>query len=68
MAMNGSGSGGSSGGGVPAMDAVTQGFGVPGAAVAKKAEPASAHRSIMFTWFAGSLASCGAVTFTNPFE
>ncbi|KAI7834918.1 putative mitochondrial inner membrane oxaloacetate transporter [Kickxella alabastrina] len=24
--------------------------------------------SILFTWFAGSLASCGAVTFTNPFE
>ncbi|KAJ2055437.1 Mitochondrial oxaloacetate carrier protein [Coemansia sp. S146] len=68
MAMNGSGSGSSGSGGVPAMDAVAQGFGVPSAAVAKKAEPASAHRSIMFTWFAGSLASCGAVTFTNPFE
>ncbi|KAJ2081171.1 Mitochondrial oxaloacetate carrier protein, partial [Coemansia sp. S100] len=67
MAMNGSGNGGGSGG-VPAMDAVAQGFGVAGAAMAKKAEPASAHRSIMFTWFAGSLASCGAVTFTNPFE
>ncbi|KAJ1798897.1 Mitochondrial oxaloacetate carrier protein [Coemansia sp. RSA 2399] len=24
--------------------------------------------SVLFTWFAGSLASCGAVTFTNPFE
>ncbi|KAJ1668129.1 Mitochondrial oxaloacetate carrier protein [Coemansia sp. RSA 1813] len=24
--------------------------------------------NILFTWFAGSLASCGAVTFTNPFE
>ncbi|KAJ2601139.1 Mitochondrial oxaloacetate carrier protein [Coemansia sp. RSA 1722] len=24
--------------------------------------------SILFAWFAGSLASCGAVTFTNPFE
>ncbi|KAI8323135.1 mitochondrial oxaloacetate transport protein [Martensiomyces pterosporus] len=30
--------------------------------------PTSAHRQIMFTWLAGSLASCGAVTFTNPFE
>ncbi|KAI9482037.1 Mitochondrial oxaloacetate carrier protein [Coemansia sp. RSA 989] len=25
-------------------------------------------QNIAFAWFAGSLASCGAVTFTNPFE
>ncbi|PIA19208.1 mitochondrial carrier [Coemansia reversa NRRL 1564] len=27
-----------------------------------------AQNNVAFAWFAGSLASCGAVTFTNPFE
>ncbi|KAJ2725465.1 Mitochondrial oxaloacetate carrier protein [Coemansia sp. Benny D115] len=31
-------------------------------------KPARLGDSIFFAWFAGSLASCGAVTFTNPFE
>ncbi|KAJ1963025.1 Mitochondrial oxaloacetate carrier protein [Dipsacomyces acuminosporus] len=37
-------------------------------AAAAAVAPTPAHRQIMFTWLAGSLASCGAVTFTNPFE
>ncbi|KAJ1644014.1 Mitochondrial oxaloacetate carrier protein [Coemansia asiatica] len=32
------------------------------------AKTRKASDSILFAWFAGSLASCGAVTFTNPFE
>ncbi|KAJ1942410.1 Mitochondrial oxaloacetate carrier protein, partial [Linderina pennispora] len=45
------------------------------AAVASTAAAAAAavtvapfHQTILFSWLAGSLASCGAVTFTNPFE
>ncbi|KAJ2889365.1 Mitochondrial oxaloacetate carrier protein, partial [Coemansia aciculifera] len=64
MAMSGAGSGSNGGSVPPAMDAVAQGFGVP---IAKQAS-SSVRPSIMFTWLAGSLASCGAVTFTNPFE
>ncbi|KAJ2008700.1 Mitochondrial oxaloacetate carrier protein [Coemansia thaxteri] len=59
---------GSSGSSAGVVDAVVQGIAMPGSVVAKMPEPVPAHRNIMFTWLAGSMASCGAVTFTNPFE
>ncbi|KAJ2782846.1 Mitochondrial oxaloacetate carrier protein [Coemansia javaensis] len=40
----------------------------PGAAAGAEAAVRPVHSTALFTWFAGSLASCGAVTFTNPFE
>ncbi|KAJ2512418.1 Mitochondrial oxaloacetate carrier protein [Coemansia sp. RSA 1939] len=46
--------------------------GAPAATAASAATATAAagrsQNNILFAWFAGSMASCGAVTFTNPFE